>query len=99
MDNLQWYDGLRAFTAFFCLWSAWRLTKLVRKDHQTYTARLIDYIWCVYATLFTFFIAAVEAILTNSGYRYTTLLTFLILCVAVRATRDDRDPLQKPKEG
>lgn len=96
---MQWYDYMRLATAVLVVWSTLRLTSLVKRDHLTYSSRLIDYIWFVYATFFVMFIGAIESISRDTPYRYSTTLIFIISLVGFRATRDTGTPLQKSEGG
>jgi hypothetical protein len=93
-QDLQFYDYMRLATALLALIAAYRLSKLVRKDYKTYSRKLAEWIWFIFAVLFTQFIAALENVGANTTYRYGALLSFFIAASAVRAARDD-GPLQK----
>lgn len=91
---MQWYDYLRITTAVLSIVAAYRLALLAKKDYKTYTKRLSEFVWILFATFFTLFAANIEAILKGNDWRYSALLTFFIALAGVRATRDD-GPLQK----
>lgn len=92
---MQWYDYLRIATAALALIAAYRLARLVKKDHSTYSPRLAEFIWILFAVFFTLFAGALEAIAQMNGWRYGALLSFFIAVAAVRATRDDGVVLQR----
>jgi NO-binding membrane sensor protein with MHYT domain len=92
--DLQNYDYMRLLTAVLAVFAAYRLAKLVRKDYQTYTTRLAEWVWFIFAVLFTTFVAMIEAVGKNGEYRYGSMLSFLIVCAALRASRSG-PPLQK----
>ena len=96
MNHLQWYDYMRMITAVFAVWAAWRMTKnihLRRRLGQKYSDRLRDFLWLLYAYWFIQFTGAIEAVQKNSDWKWTTLLSFLVSCVAVRATRKSSEEL------
>lgn len=90
---MQWYDYLRITTALLAVIAAYRLARLVQKDHHSYTSRLAEFIWIQFAVYFTLFAGALEAIIAMNTWRYGALLSFFIAAAAVRATRDG-GPLQ-----
>lgn len=92
---MQWYDYIRIGTALLAIVAAHRLGRLVIKDYKTYSTRLAEFVWILFAVFFTLFAAAIEAILSANGYRYGSILSFLIALAAVRATRADTGPLQR----
>jgi hypothetical protein len=97
---MQWYDYLRIATALLAIIAAYRLARLVQKDHSTYSPRLAEYVWILFAVFFTLFAGAIEAILQMNGYRYGALLSFLIAVASVRATREGGalQRFEKPKD-
>lgn len=92
---MQWYDYVRVLTAVLVVWSAWRLTNLIKVDRWSYTSRIRDFVWFFYASLFIMFTGAIESITRNAPYRYSALLSLLIAIIAIRATR----PSDKQKGG
>lgn len=98
---MQWYDYLRIVTAVLAVIAAYRLARLAKSDHNTYSQRLGEWVWIQFAVFFTLFAGSAEAILQMNGWRYGALLSFLIALAAVRATREDGLVLQrisKPKD-
>lgn len=91
MTDWQWYDYMRLATAMFAVLSAYRLGRLVRDrwsklegvDLKIYA----EFVWILFAVFFVFFSGSIEAITRNGTYRYSALISFLIMLAAVRATR------------
>jgi len=80
--------------AALSVWAGHRLTQQVKKDHTSFSPRLKDFVYLIYAFLFLLFAAAIEGITNNLGYRWVTTVSLIIVLVAVRATRSSDDPLQ-----
>lgn len=94
MNDLQWYDGMRLLTAVLAVVSAYRLAHRVKDDHPTYSRRLAEFVWVIFAVLLMQFVGALENVFHNTEYRYGGLLSFLIVLVLLRATRKTDEPLQ-----
>lgn len=92
---MQWYDYVRITTALLAVLAAYRMALLVRKDHEGYSKKLAEFVWIMFAVFFTLFASSLEAIEQNGTWRYGILLSFLIACASVRATRDDGIVLQR----
>lgn len=95
---MQWYDYMRLATALLAAIAAYRLGRRVLVDYKTYSSRLSEYIWIIFAVLFTQFTGAIENMLKGTDYRYGSLLSFMIALAAVRATRKSNKPLQNFNE-
>lgn len=92
---MQWYDYLRIATAVLAIIAAYRLARLAKSDHSSYSDRLSEWVWIQFAVFFTLFAGSVEAISAGNGWRYGALLSFMIACAAVRASREDGLVLQR----
>lgn len=95
MHDIQWYDYLRLITVVLSSLAFYRLAIIAFRHRETYTSRLIDFLWLIFASLFLVTVAGVEAIIQNSPWGYRTLLNFLVAAIGLRATRSSEEPLQK----
>lgn len=93
MDSVQWYDYFRLATSAIDIWAMWRLAYVIRHRSQTYSTRLKDFLWLIFAYLFTQSLAALETVAANGPYKYSIFLSLFTACVAVRATRKSDEPL------
>lgn len=96
MNHLQWYDWFRLATAAIAFWSMFRFTQVIRHRRaqgQSYSTRLIDFVWLIFAYMFTQMLGGLESVLINGPYKYTIFLSFLTALVAFRATRMFDDEL------
>lgn len=94
-QDLQVYDYLRIVTAILAVVAAYRLARLVRVECNTYTRRLAEWVWVVFAMLFGIFMGTLEAVGSNTDYRYITLVWFTVTLASAHAARAG-GPLQKP---
>lgn len=96
MNHLQWYDFVRLFTALLSVIAAYRLGQIVRHrllSGHTYSDRMRDFLWLIFAYLFLQFTGTIESVQKDSPWKYTTFLGFMIALVAIRATRKSDSPL------
>lgn len=94
MADLQIYDYMRLLTAILACAAAYRLGRRVKAGYKSYSTRLSEWVWIIFAVLFTQFTGALENVIRNTEWRYGSLLSFFIAAAAVRASRDG-GPLQR----
>ena len=100
MTTLDWYDIVRVGTASLALLAMWQMATLLRRrkrdgdferlDINVAVPNFKDYVWIIYAVLFTQIVGALENLFTNTDFRAGSFLSFLIALVAVKATRDPK---------
>ena len=94
MQDLQIYDYMRLLIALLACVAAYRLGRRVKDGYKTYSTRLGEWVWILFAVLFTQFTGAIENVAKDTEWRYGSLLSFFIAAAAVRASRPG-GPLQR----
>ena len=94
MQDLQFYDWMRIATAIFAALAAYRLSHRVRAGHKSYSTRLKEWVWIIFAILFVQALGAIENVLQDTDYRVGSMLSFFISLAAFRAARKG-GPLQR----
>lgn len=87
-ETFQWYDFVRMTTASFAILAMWRLAKLVRvrpEPLRSYSSRYKDFLWLFNVYLFVQCAGALEAVVSDTPYRYTILLSCAASIVSLRA--------------
>lgn len=93
MDTVQWYDWIRIATVILAVSAMWRLGRSIVKNHQSYSTRLKDFLFVINIALFTQAVGGLESVLLDAPLRYTTVLSFALVVVAFRATKESTKPL------
>ena len=94
MNHIQWYDVLRMITATLALISLVNVGKRYRKDVSQYTLRLEQMSLVFMALLFLVIYGSIEQIAMDVKFGSRTVLTFLVMTVACRASFR-KEPLVK----